>query len=186
MNRLGLFGEISVGVDAEKEYGGEKGLGPSIEFSVPIFDQQRASSARIKAELRRSALTVAALENQVRLEVRLARSQVAAARKAVERYSAALVPLTRRVAAETLKQYNFMLLGVYDVLRTRREEFETQSEYIDALRDYWTAWAELERALGGKIPPELAAAPSAPRETPKAEPEKPAEPETVPTPEHKH
>lgn len=186
VNRLGLFGSINAGVDAEKEFGGEKGIGPTIEFSVPIFDQQRASSARIKAELRRSALTVAALENQVRLEVRLARSQLAAARKATERYKAALVPLTRRVASETLKHYNFMLLGVYDVLRTRREEFETQGEHIDALRDYWTAWAELERALGGNIPPELAAAPPAPQSVPKDEPATPVEPETVPSSEHKH
>lgn len=186
ISRLGLFGDITAGVDAEKEFGGEKGIGPAIELSIPLFDRRQASSARVKAELRRSALTVAALENQVRLEVRLARSRLGAARKSAERYKAALVPLSRRVAAETLKHYNFMLLGVYDVLRTRRDEFERQSEYIDALRDYWSAWAELERALGGKIPPELAAAPPAPQETPKAAPEKPAATETVPSLEHQH
>lgn len=185
MSRLGILGDITVGVDAEKEFGGERGIGPSIEFSVPLFDRRQGSSARVKAELRRSVLTVAALESRVRLEVRLARSKVAAARKTAERYKAALVPLSRRVAAETLKHYNFMLLGVYDVLRTRRDEFERQSEYIDALRDYWTAWAELERALGGKIPPELAPAAPPSQETPKAAPEKPAE-KTVPSPEHQH
>ncbi len=188
LNRFGMFGAITAGVDAEKDFGGEKGLGPSIELSVPLFDRTQASSARIKAELRRSALTVAALENQVRLEVRVARSRLGAARKAAERYKGALVPLSRRVAAETLKHYNFMLLGVYDVLRTRRDEFERQSEYIDALRDYWTAWAELERALGGKIPQELASAPADQQEGMKAAPEKPAEPEpkTEPSQQQQH
>ena len=186
INRLGLFGAIELGVDAEKDYDGVKGLGPSIDFRLPLFDRRQGSGARLKAELRRSALTVEALENQVRLEVRVARSRLGAARKAAERYKAALVPLSRRVAAETLKQYNFMLLGVYDVLRTRRDEFEAQGEYIDALRDYWSAWAELELALGGKIPQELTSAPADQQEGMKSAPAKPAEPEAVPAPEHKH
>ncbi len=184
VNRLGLFGPITAGVDAEKGIDEPRGIGPTIEFSVPLFDRQQGSSARIKAEMRRSIFTVAALESQVRLEVRLARSALAAARKAAERYKTALVPLNRRVAAETLRHYNFMLLGVYDVLRTRREEFQAQSEYIDTLRDYWTAWSELERALGGKIPAELAEEPSSLNEAPKTQPETPAAPE--PAQEHHH
>ncbi len=184
VNRLGLFGPITAGVDAEKGIGEPRGIGPTVEFSVPLFDRQQASSARLKAEMRRSVFTVAALESEVRLQVRLARSSLAAARKAAERYRTALVPLNRRVAAETLKHYNFMLLGVYDVLRTRREEFQAQSDYIDSLRDYWTAWSELERALGGQIPAELAGQPSVPAETPKLQPETPAIPE--PVNEHHH
>ena len=171
VNRLGLFGAVSAGVDAEKGIGEHSGVGPAVEFSVPLFDRQQASSARLKAEARRSAFSVAALETQVRLEVRLAYSELAAARKTSQRYKAALIPLSRTVADETLKHYNFMLLGVYDVLRSRREQFDAQSEYIDSLRDYWTAWSELERALGGKIQPEL---PSAPAEVPE------------PAPEHQH
>ena len=184
VNRLGLFGPITAGVDAEKGIGEPRGIGPTIEFSIPLFDRQQGSSARIKAEMRLSVFTLAALESQVRLDVRLARSSMVAARKTAERYKTALVPLSRSVAAETLKHYDFMLLGVYDVLRTRREEFEAQSEYINALRDYWTAWSELERALGGKIPAELAGQPSLLNEAPKVQPEAPPAPE--PAHEHDH
>lgn len=182
VNRLGLFGAVTAGVEAEKGIGEPRGIGPAIEFNIPLFDFQRNTSARLKAEMRRGAFTVAALESQVRLEVRLARSSLVAARKTAARYKEALVPLSRRIAAETLKHYNFMLLGVYDVLRTRREEFVAQREYVDSLRDYWTAWAELERALGGKVPPELAALPSPSNEAPKAQPEAPPTPE----PSHEH
>ncbi len=180
LNRLGVFGAVAVGIDAEKGIGEARGIGPAIEFSVPLFDTQRNNTARLKAEMRRSVLTVAALENQVRLEVRLARSSLVAARKSATRYKTALIPMSRRVAAETLKHYNFMLLGVYDVLRTRRDEFDARREYVDALRDYWTAWSELERALGGKIPAELAALPSVPDSKPKDTPE------TAPQPEAPH
>ena len=186
INRLGVFGAVAVGVDAEKGIGEPRGIGPAIEFSLPLFDTQRNTSARLKAEMRRGAFTVAALENQVRLEVRLARSSLVAARKSTERYRTALIPLSRRVAAETLKQYNFMLMGVYDVLRSRREEFDARREYVNAMRDYWTAWSELERALGGKIPAELAALPSVPDSAPKDKPETAPEPEAVPSHEHQH
>ncbi len=181
VNRLGIFGAISAGVDAEKGIGEPRGIGPAIEFSVPLFDRQQASSARIDAEMRRSAFTVAALESQVRLEVRLSRSALVASRKTAERYRTALIPLSRRVAAETLKHYDFMLLGVYDVLRTRRDELEAQSEYIDAQRDYWTAWSELERALGGRIPAELVALPADATQK-----ERPAAPAAEPAHEHQH
>lgn len=186
INRIGMFGTVSVGVDGEKGLGEPRGIGPAIEFSVPLFDQQRNTSARLQAEMRRSEFTVAALENRVRLEVRLARSSLVAARKSSERYRTAIIPLSRRVAAETLKQYNFMLMGVYDVLRTRREEFDAQREYIDSVRDYWTAWSELEHALGGRIPPELAALPAIPAAAPKDKPEAAPEPAAVPSHEHHH
>ena len=43
-----------------------------------------------------------------------------------------------------------------DILTTieayKRDEIAAGQEYIAALRDYWTARAELERALGGRLP----------------------------------
>ncbi|MDE2039857.1 MAG: TolC family protein, partial [Elusimicrobia bacterium] len=167
---------------SEKGIGEPTGSGPAVELRVPIFDFQQASSARINARLRQSAFTVAALETQIRLEVRLAYSELTAARKSAERYKTALLPLSRTVADETLKNYDFMLLGVYDVLRARREQFEAQSEYIGSLRDYWTAWSNLERALGGKIPSDLASTLS---EEPKVQPAAPQPPAPAPQ-EHPH
>ena len=159
LNRVNLFGPVSAGFDAEKGIGERPGSGPAVEFSLPLFNQRLASSARIKARMRQSALTVAALEAQARLDVRTAYSELTAAREVADRYQTALLPLSQTVAQETLKNYDFMLLGVYDVLRARREQFEAQADYIDALRDYWTARAELERALGGVIPAEPAPVP---------------------------
>lgn len=164
LDRLNLFGPVTAGYDAEKGLGEPRGGGPTVEFGVPLFDRRQASSARLTAERTRSELTLASLEAEIRLEVRVARSQLAAARLSAERYRTSLIPLTQRVAEETLRNYDFMLLGVYDVLRARREQFQAQREYADSLRDYWTAWARLERAVGGKVPPELAAVPSQPQQ----------------------
>ena len=45
-----------------------------------------------------------------------------------------------------------MLLGTYQLLQTKQNEVNAYREFIEALRDYWTARADLERATGGTVP----------------------------------
>jgi outer membrane protein, heavy metal efflux system len=45
-----------------------------------------------------------------------------------------------------------MLKGVYDLLAAKRAEYAAAAARADALRDYWTARAALERATGGDLP----------------------------------
>jgi cobalt-zinc-cadmium efflux system outer membrane protein len=45
-----------------------------------------------------------------------------------------------------------MLVGVYDLLRNRQEQINAARGYISALRDYWVARSDLERALAGPLP----------------------------------
>jgi cobalt-zinc-cadmium efflux system outer membrane protein len=46
-----------------------------------------------------------------------------------------------------------MLISVYELLRSRQDQINAAREYIDALRDYWLARSDLERALAGPLPP---------------------------------
>ena len=152
VSRLGSIGALSLGIDSEKDYDGKFGVGPSVEWSLPLFDRQQGASAKLKARGRQSEYLIEALESQIRYEVRVARTALKVARQAVESYRENLLPLHERVIDESLKHYNFMLLGVYQLLQVKRDEFQARRNAIDALRDYWTAWAELERAVGGKMP----------------------------------
>jgi outer membrane protein TolC len=52
---------------------------------------------------------------------------------------------------QTLLRYNGMLMSVFELLADAREQ-ATVSGYIAALKDYWTAQANLEAALGGRLP----------------------------------
>jgi outer membrane protein TolC len=45
-----------------------------------------------------------------------------------------------------------MLVGVYDLLLARQAQVQTAKEYIEASKQFWLAWAELEQALGGRVP----------------------------------
>jgi hypothetical protein len=54
---------------------------------------------------------------------------------------------------QTLLRYNGMLMSVFELLADAREQATAVSGYIAALKDYWTAQANLEAALGGRLPP---------------------------------
>jgi cobalt-zinc-cadmium efflux system outer membrane protein len=46
-----------------------------------------------------------------------------------------------------------MLLGVYQLLQARQSELEAYRDFIEALRDYWIARSDLERAIGARLTP---------------------------------
>lgn len=146
-----LFSPLSVGLDVEREYNGITKYGPEFELGVPLFDRRQAARARLRAQRRQSLASADALEAQVRYEARTVSADLAAARKAVTAYKEAL-PHRRQALDETLKNNNYMLLGVYHLLEAKRRELETSAAYVDALKDYWKTRAELERVAGGKLP----------------------------------
>jgi hypothetical protein len=63
-----------------------------------------------------------------------------------------VVPLSDAVLGETQKEYNGMLMGVYELIDDTRGQIEAGREYVESLRDYWIAQAELSQAVGGKLP----------------------------------
>jgi cobalt-zinc-cadmium efflux system outer membrane protein len=44
-----------------------------------------------------------------------------------------------------------MLLGVYQLISAKQNEVNTYREYIETVRDYWIARADLERAVGTRL-----------------------------------
>ncbi|UPT75753.1 MAG: TolC family protein [Elusimicrobiota bacterium] len=151
VERLRFFGPLEVGVDTEREYSGESKFGPEFEIGIPIFERRQASRARLAAQRRQSLASVESLETAIRYEARVTSAELAAAREAVAAYAKALADRKEGIA-ETLKNYNYMLKGVYGLLEAKRLELDASSAYVDALKDYWSQRAELERVAGGKLP----------------------------------
>jgi cobalt-zinc-cadmium efflux system outer membrane protein len=75
-----------------------------------------------------------------------------------------LLPLQQSIADDTLKLHSGMLLGVYDLLLARQNQIATARQYIAASKEFWLAWTDLERAVGGRFtpPPPVGAAEPAP------------------------
>ncbi|MGQ0658848.1 MAG: TolC family protein [Chromatiales bacterium] len=171
--RWRYLGKATLGVDAEREADRQRLIGPNVTLELPIFDQQQARIARSEALLRQTQALVAALENSVRSEVRQAHEQMRARRMVAEHYASCLIPARERVVEQAQRYQNYMLIGQFELILAKRDEYDAYQQYLEAVRDYWIARAELRRASGGRalagepptapaeVPLPLAAAPSA-------------------------
>ncbi|UUZ54124.1 hypothetical protein LP419_37815 [Massilia sp. H-1] len=68
-----------------------------------------------------------------------------------QHYRDEVIPLRKKVSDETLLRYNGMLVSVFELLADSREQASAVNSYIDALKDFWLAQADLEAALGGRL-----------------------------------
>ncbi|OLE67430.1 MAG: hypothetical protein AUG09_02510 [Acidobacteria bacterium 13_1_20CM_2_68_7] len=145
--------DISVGVHREREPEGITTTGPVLDYSVPVFDRGRPAKSRAEALLRRSQDRYAALAVEIRSEIRETWNRMALARSRVVYYRDVVLPRRARINELSQRNYNFMLLGPYQLIMAKQNEINAQSEYLESLKDYWMGHADLQRALGGDIRP---------------------------------
>lgn len=147
------FGFVEVGVHAHQDPDGARLLGPTLSLQLPIFDQRQALIARLEAQHRQAERRLAGLAINARSEVRTAHARLLSARHVVDRYRTTLLPLRERAVEEAQLQYNGMQVGLYELLATKQAEITSYRAYIDAVHDYWSARADLEMSVGGRIAP---------------------------------
>lgn len=158
-----FFGGAAVGAGYERAPERYSTVGPNASLELPIFDQKQAAVAKLEAELRAAIARKNALAVDIRSEVREAQSRLAATRAVVERYSKVVLPLRERVVMLSQQHYDAMLIGAYQLLQSKQNEVSAYRELIEALRDYWLARANLERAIGGSLPMDSQPVESEPR-----------------------
>jgi cobalt-zinc-cadmium efflux system outer membrane protein len=184
-------GVIDIGVDVARLKDGHIAVGPRASLELPIFDQRQAPIARLEAQLRKSQSLLAEQIVDVRSEVRGAYARMQYARQIADQYRASIIPTREHVVELSQQEYSAMLLGVYQLVAAKRSEVSAYGEYIDAVREYWTARADLELALGGNLPSAPAAAAPTPSSMPmpSSSPPMPSSmpmPMNMPMPEHHH
>jgi cobalt-zinc-cadmium efflux system outer membrane protein len=148
----GLFPEVIIGGKGERD-GPEWEPGPTFILPLPFFDRGQARIARAQAELRQARELRYALAVRIRAVTRTARDRIDGHRDRALHYRDVLLPVRDRVLQETQLQYNAMQVGPLDLLRAKEQQIETAVRYIDALREYWTAHANLALILAGRLPP---------------------------------
>ena len=142
---------LGIGVGYKREPGNENFVGPEVELALPLFDQGQARLARAQAEFRIAEWRLEQLAIDIRSETREARLRLQAAFGLANHYKQALLPLQQRLVDETTKFYNGMFIGAYDLLLARQQQIQVARDYIAATKEFWIAWADLERAVGGRI-----------------------------------
>jgi cobalt-zinc-cadmium efflux system outer membrane protein len=146
-----ILQQAEVGAHYEREISGEYAVGPSVNVPIPIFNQGQAAVARSSAKLRQSEQRYLALAADIRSDVRAARDKMLLSRRQIEYFKSTALPTRTRVTEESQLEYNAMQIGPFQLLQAKQEEVKTGAESVEALRDYWVARAELEKAVGGSL-----------------------------------
>ncbi len=170
-DRFRYLSMLGVGLNFARETDGEKRHGPSVTLGLPLWDRNQGSRFRMQAELRESERNLEALMLDTRRDVRNAHARLVNAQQTLQHFRTTILPLHERIVAETLKFYNGMLLGVYDLLAAKQNQQDAQRAYIEMTKMYQLAKVDLEHATGGN---ELA----------NTNEQKVVVPQTKPEPEH--
>lgn len=150
--RFTWLSDTQLSVDAEHNPDGSNVVGPGVSIPIPIFDDGTAQVAVARGRVRQATQRLAAMRLQIVSDVRSQRAQMFAARARADYVRATLLPLRQKITRQTQLQFNGMLAGVFQLLQAKRDEIEAGQDYITALRDYWLARTQLERATGGTLP----------------------------------
>ena len=145
-------GQIEVGISTERETDRTWVTGPALAIELPIFNQRQADIARLEAQLRRSQKRLTAQAIEIRSEVRTLRNRLIMQRNLIDHYLRTVLPLREQIVDLTLKKYNYMLVGAFDLFMAKQQEFEAYQKYLEAVRDYWIIRADMQRSLGGRLP----------------------------------
>lgn len=175
-------GVVNISVEAGRLRDSKRiSFGPSVALEIPLFDHRQAAIARLEAFKRQAENNLQALAIEVRSDVRASRVRVTTARSVVLEYGKSVVPIRENIVKFSQQHYDAMLLGVFQLIQAKQSEFEAYREYVEALRDYWIARSDLERAVGTRI---NATAPPAPRPKGETTPSSPPAPPATPASPH--
>jgi cobalt-zinc-cadmium efflux system outer membrane protein len=108
-----------------------------------------------RACLRRSQKRLTAQAIEIRSEVRSLRNHLVMQRNLIDHYRGTVLPLKERIVDLTLKNYNYMLKGAFDLLMAKQQELEAYQKYLEAVKNYWIIRADMQRSLGGRLPTHL-------------------------------
>jgi hypothetical protein len=132
--------------------GGTETRGYELSLEIPLFDWGSTRVARAEATYMQSVNLLAQAAIDARSEARESYADYRASYELARHYRDQVLPLRKQLSDQTLLRYNGMLMSVFELLADAREQATAVSGYIAALKDYWTAQANLEAALGGRLP----------------------------------
>ncbi|MEK6805769.1 MAG: TolC family protein [Pseudomonadota bacterium] len=157
--RFRYLGEIDVGVETQRETDRSRITGPTLALELPIFNQGRGRMARAEAGMQQAEAELRSLEIEISNGVQRAAAEVAAAKSRADQYRLSLIPLRESIVARTQEEVNFMLVGQFELLLAKQQEYDAYQGYLEAVRDYWLARVELGREVGTRLPSSAQATP---------------------------
>jgi outer membrane protein TolC len=140
---------IEAGYSREREPDGAVIAGPVGSVELPLFNAGQAAVAAQDSVARQALRQAEALALDIRKQVRLAFAARSMARAKEAMWRERGVEFSSNSTTGKQLEYNFMLVGPFDPLHAKHTELDARAAAAEALRDYWIADLELERASGG-------------------------------------
>ena len=152
-----LLGGTEIGIDREREVDGSIIQGPTLNLEVPIFNQGGAKVARADARLLAARARLLALHLKTDNAVRLGAERVRVLSAVVKDHHDALIPARETIVERSQQEQNYMLIGIFEVIQAKTQEYDAYQSYLEAIRDYWDARIDLMRVVGARLPSETQA-----------------------------
>ncbi|HEX2831044.1 MAG TPA: TolC family protein [Burkholderiales bacterium] len=148
----GFISLLEVGYQHNSETGKPPQKGFEVELRLPIFDTGNARVVRAQHTYMQAVERAAELAVRARSEVREATNGYRTTYDLARHYRDEIVPLRKRISDENVLRYNGMLISVFELLADARQQVASVNAYIEALRDFWIADANLRSALTATSP----------------------------------
>ncbi|MBK8284821.1 MAG: TolC family protein [Ahniella sp.] len=152
VKRWRFVGDVELEYEHEQADGEADKQGPGLTLALPIFDQGQAELERAKAALAGARAERDAAWYALGNELYAARAGLHSAAEVARVYQRVLLPSQERVVDGHQQELNFMLKGPFELLSVRAEQYAAHGEYLEAVRDYWLARAQLRMLAGGRLP----------------------------------
>lgn len=147
-----IGGGVATDTDNELTFG--------VSIDIPIFNRNQGEVAAATSERVQAVRQREFLEATIRRDVALAYRRYRAAAEALVLYSTQIVPRAEANLSTVRTAYNLGEFSVFDIVNEQRRLIESETGLNEALRDYYAALAELERALGTTLPQSAFAPPT--------------------------
>jgi outer membrane protein TolC len=125
--------------------------GYELTLELPLFDWGGSRVARAEGVYMQAVQRVAQAAVTARSEARESYLDYRTAYDVAAHYRDHIIPLRKRISKEVLLRYNGMLMSTQELLTDSREQAGAVSSYIEALKEFWSAHAHLEAALGVRL-----------------------------------
>jgi outer membrane protein TolC len=125
--------------------------GGGVSAELPVFDRHQGRLRTLEAEFDTWLERYQGLAIDLRSAAREASARLHSAERRARQYADVIVPAQNQVMEQTQLQYNAMQLGVFQLLEARREQLAVALDYTETLREYWSAKAEIDAILAGRV-----------------------------------
>jgi len=157
-DRLGVvnwtrwLGELDVGYERERETDGVRLTGPTVDWEIPVFNQHKDAVLRANADLQIAINELRRISIDVDNSVRMAYAELENTRARLAEYRTVLIPQRIETVARAQEEVNYMLIGIFELLALKQDEYDAYQGYLETIRDYWLARADLSLATGSVLP----------------------------------